>query len=151
MTDPPPTRRAKPAASSPGVSNRMQRQRRSGTMPEAALRRALHAQGRRYRVGFPVPGRSRRSIDIAFTRNKVAVFVDGCFWHRCPEHATSPKTNSAWWAAKLAMNVARDLDTDDHLRAAGWTVVRIWEHEPLDHAVERVETALRGAGAAPQK
>jgi DNA mismatch endonuclease (patch repair protein) len=145
MTDPP------PVASSPGVSSRMQCQRRAGTMPEAALRRALHARSHRYRVGLPVPGRSRRTIDIAFTRSKVAVFVDGCFWHRCPEHATTPKANGTWWAVKLAKNVARDLDTDEHLRAAGWTVVRIWEHEPLDRAVERVETALADAGASPQK
>lgn len=120
----------------------MREQKRIGTAPELALRRALHARGHRYRVGLRVPGRSRRTIDIAFTRPSVAVFVDGCFWHACPEHATSPRSNATWWAEKLATNVARDRDTDAHLRDDGWSVVRVWEHELTRTAVELVEAAL---------
>ena len=87
---------------------------RRDTAPELALRRALHAAGYRYRVVHPVPGNRRRSIDIAFTRAGVAVFVDGCFWHGCPEHGTRPRANSDWWSTKLAANHARDEDTDGH-------------------------------------
>lgn len=94
-----------------------------------ALRRELHARGLRYRVNFPLPGMPRRRADIAFTRAKVAVFVDGCFWHGCPEHGTAPKNNATWWATKLARNAERDRETDRHLRDAGWAVVRVWEHE----------------------
>ncbi len=83
----------------------------------------------RYRVSVPVPGMPRRAIDIAFTKAKIAVFMDGCFWHGCPEHATQPKTNAEWWRAKLDRNMARDVETTDHLKAEGWTVLRFWEHE----------------------
>lgn len=132
-----------PRAPAPGVRARMQRQRRRDTNPELELRRVLHARGLRYRVNWPVPGRVRRTIDIAFTRRKVAVFVDGCFWHACPAHATSPKANAEWWRTKLATNVARDRDTDELLREAGWTVVRIWEHEEPTAAARVIEKALR--------
>lgn len=115
---------------------------RRDTAPEVALRRALHAQGRRFRVVYPVPGNRRRTIDIAFTRAKVAVFVDGCFWHGCPEHGTQPRANSDWWTTKLAANRARDVDTDRLLHEAGWRVIRIWEHETVATAVERVRAAL---------
>lgn len=103
--------------------------RRRDTSPELALRRELHGLGLRYRVTYPVPGQRRRTIDVAFTRAKVAVFVDGCFWHGCPEHGNQPRANSAWWQAKLAANQARDLDTDRLLSELGWTVIRVWEHE----------------------
>ena len=82
-------------------------------------------------------------MDIAFTKAKVAVFVDGCFWHACPEHATWPQANSAWWRQKLEHNKLRDLETDEALRAAGWTVVRIWEHVGASDALEPVLSALR--------
>jgi DNA mismatch endonuclease (patch repair protein) len=95
---------------------------------ELAVRRLLHAAGYRYRVHYPVPGRPRRTIDIAFTRPKVAVFIDGCFWHGCPEHGTQPTSNAQWWSAKLQANMNRDRDTDAHLRLVGWTVIRAWEH-----------------------
>ena len=131
-----------PGASSSQVSARMSVAPRRDTAPELALRRALHAAGYRYRVVHPVPGNRRRSIDIAFTRARVAVFVDGCFWHGCPEHGTQPRANSAWWTSKLAANRARDEDTDRLLREAGWQVVRIWEHEGLDDAVAAVRAAL---------
>lgn len=126
-----------------GVSERMRRQKRVDTSPELALRRALHAQGLRYRVGFPVPGRLRRTIDIAFTRLRVAVFVDGCFWHACPDHVTWPLRNGSWWRDKLETNAIRDRDTDAALQAAAWTVVRIWEHESTEVAVQMVCEALR--------
>ncbi|MQY17755.1 very short patch repair endonuclease [Nocardia macrotermitis] len=124
------------------TSARMSRQRRVGTKPEIALRRELHRRGRRYFVDrAPLPGMRRRA-DLVFPRHRVAVYVDGCFWHRCPEHATSPKNNAEWWAEKLAGNVARDRDTDARLTAAGWTVIRIWEHEDPVRAADRVQAAL---------
>ncbi len=124
------------------TSARMAKQRRVGTKPELALRRELHRRGKRFFVDrAPIPGMRRRA-DIVFPRRKVAVYVDGCFWHSCPEHATFPKNNAEWWAAKLAGNVARDRDTDARLIAAGWTVVRIWEHERPDTAADLVTDAL---------
>lgn len=81
-------------------------------------------------------------MDIAFTRRRVAVFVDGCFWHACPIHATAPRANGAWWSAKLQKNVDRDRATDDHLQQLGWTVVRIWEHEDPGDAADRVVRSL---------
>jgi DNA mismatch endonuclease (patch repair protein) len=86
----------------------------------------------------------RRRADLVFPRHRVAVYVDGCFWHRCPDHATFPKNNAEWWAEKLAGNVARDRDTDARLTAAGWTVIRIWEHEDPVRAADRVQAALSG-------
>lgn len=111
---------------------------RRDNAPELLLRRELHAMGLRYRVQLPVPGNRRRSIDIAFTRARLAVFVDGCFWHACPDHGTRPRTNSDWWQWKLKRNVDRDRDTDRLLAEAGWTVLRIWEHEAPRSAAERV-------------
>lgn len=116
--------------------------RRRDTRPEILLRRELHRRGRRFRVALRVPGNNRRTIDIAFTRHRVAVFVDGCFWHSCPTHGTRPTANRDWWARKLAANRARDADTDQLLRAAGWSVVRIWEHTPAAEAADLVELAL---------
>ncbi|MGH8920963.1 MAG: very short patch repair endonuclease [Actinomycetes bacterium] len=121
----------------------MSRQRRRDTAPELALRRHLHARGLRYRVTWPIPGLPRRTVDIAFTRARLAVFVDGCFWHGCPEHATYPSANGAWWAAKLAMNQQRDRTTTEHLESAGWTVVRVWEHENPDHIASRISDLVR--------
>ncbi|WP_129336328.1 very short patch repair endonuclease [Cellulomonas endophytica] len=112
---------------------------------ELALRRALHAQGFRYRVTVRVPGLPRRTIDVAFPRARVAVFVDGCFWHGCSEHSHAPRSNSSWWAQKLAANRARDADTTRHLQELGWTVLRIWEHVPLDDAVATVVAAVAAA------
>ncbi|WP_431955140.1 very short patch repair endonuclease [Nocardia lijiangensis] len=124
------------------TSARLAKQRRSGTAPELALRRELHRRGLRYFVDrAPLRGQRRRA-DVVFPRRKVAVYVDGCFWHSCPDHATSPKNNAAWWAAKLAGNVARDRATDATLDAAGWQVVRIWEHEDPAAAADRVQAAL---------
>lgn len=113
------------------------------TAPEVAIRRALHRRGLRYRVNMPLPGIGKVRPDIVFTRVRVAVFVDGCFWHRCPEHGTSPKTNADWWRQKLDTNVERDRTTDTALVEAGWTVIRIWEHENATNAADRVEALLR--------
>ncbi|MGO1738111.1 MAG: very short patch repair endonuclease [Actinomycetaceae bacterium] len=134
-----------PGSSSTSVSARMSRAARRDTAPELALRRLLHAAGLRYRVTYPVPGNRRRSIDIAFTRAKVAVFVDGCFWHGCPAHGTKPRANSDWWRIKLATNQARDADTNVLLRDAGWHVVRIWEHTDPTEAAEAVLATLADA------
>lgn len=131
-----------PGASSAAISRRMSTAKRRDTAAELALRRELHASGLRYRVAYPVPGQRRRTIDIAFTRHKVAVFVDGCFWHGCPEHGTSPTSNSDWWSTKLAANRARDQDTDRLLHELGWVVVRVWEHELAKQAAGRVSAAL---------
>ncbi len=118
----------------------MQRQARKDTNPELELRRLLHRRGLRYRVGTKVPGMPRRTIDIAFTTVKVAIFVDGCFWHGCPEHGTWPAANGDWWRAKILKNQARDRETTEHLTEAGWCVRRVWEHEqPAETADELVE------------
>ncbi|MGO4599489.1 very short patch repair endonuclease [Terrabacter sp. 2RAF25] len=121
---------------------------RRETSPELALRRELHRRGLRFRVQTRVSGLPRRSVDIAFTRWKVAVMVDGCFWHGCPDHGTRPSRNSDWWEWKLAVNRARDNDTDNRLSSLGWAVVRVWEHEEPAVAAERIEAALsqRGRG-----
>ncbi|MFC4631771.1 very short patch repair endonuclease [Promicromonospora alba] len=134
-----------PGASSEAVSRRMSIARRKDTKPELDLRQVLHSRGMRYRVVYPVPGRPRRSIDVAFTRVKVAVFVDGCFWHMCPDHRAQPRTNSDWWKVKFARNVARDRETDQHLTSLGWTVLRFWEHEDMATAARAVEQVVHRA------
>jgi DNA mismatch endonuclease (patch repair protein) len=112
---------------------------RRDTAPELALRRELHARGLRYRVQVKVPGNKRRSIDIAFTRARLAVFVDGCFWHGCPQHHHRPLTNADWWDWKIGRNQERDRSTDAELIAAGWDVLRCWEHEAPAAAADRVQ------------
>jgi DNA mismatch endonuclease, patch repair protein len=128
--------------SSDAVSRRMSVQRRRDTEPEVLLRRELHRRGYRFRVNYPVPGRRRRTIDIAFTRHRLAVFVDGCFWHACPTHATWPGANSTWWRQKLEGNRERDTETEALLAEAGWTVLRIWEHEGVADAARLVAEEL---------
>ena len=120
----------------------MSQQLTRDTAPEVAIRSALHAMGLRYRVNATVVPDLRRRADIVFRKRKVAVFVDGCFWHRCPAHATDPKSNAKWWAEKLARNVNRDRETDSRLLAEGWHVIRIWEHEDPIAAAERIARAL---------
>jgi len=120
------------------------------TVPERALRSAVHRLGLRFRVGIrPVPS-VRRTADLVFTRQRLAVFVDGCFWHGCPDHATRPLANRAFWSAKLEQNRKRDHETEELLRDAGWTVLRVWEHEPADSAALRIRDALasRAGGCA---
>ncbi|WP_258072203.1 very short patch repair endonuclease [Rathayibacter sp. AY1G1] len=119
-------------ASSDSARRTMRGNKRKDTAPELAVRRRLHALGLRYRVDYgPVRGLRRRA-DIVFTRRRIAVFIDGCFWHSCPLHATHPKQNSQYWSPKLATNVERDRDTDARLRGEGWQVLRYWEHEDPD-------------------
>lgn len=120
----------------------MRANRRTDTGPEVVLRRELHRRGLRFRVDHqPAAGVGCRA-DIVFTRARVAVFIDGCFWHACPQHGNLPRANREWWRAKLAVNVARDRRNDEALIASGWRVIRIWEHEALDAATERVIDAL---------
>ncbi len=128
--------------SSPAVSARMSRQGSRDTTPEVAVRKLLHAAGLRYRVNVPVPGMARRTIDIVFPKAKIAIFMDGCFWHGCPKHATHPKANAEWWRRKLNKNIARDQETTEHLREAGWTVLRYWEHEAPNVVAEDVQSAV---------
>jgi DNA mismatch endonuclease (patch repair protein) len=127
----------------PLTSRRMANQRRRDTRAEIDLRLELHSRGLRYRVNAAIPGLPRRRADITFSKSRVVVFVDGCFWHGCREHKAVPKTNAGWWAAKLARNVERDRETDAHLAALGWRVIRIWEHEDLERAADLVEAAVR--------
>src|SRR5215471_20479529 len=126
----------------------MQANRGRDTSPEMQLRRLLHAAGLRYRVHWPVPGVRRRRIDIAFTRTKVAVFVDGCFWHRCPEHYSGPEANREFWDSKIRMNAERDADTTSLLVDAGWLVLRFWEHDDLGRAAASVEVAVHNRAAS---
>lgn len=128
---------------SPGTRRSMRSNRRTDTQPEIRLRSALHRSGRRFRKDVPVRADGRRvRVDIAFPRQRVAVFVDGCFWHCCPEHGSRPRTNEEFWRAKLDGNVHRDEVVNAELQRAGWHVLRIWEHESVEDAVSRVEELL---------
>ncbi len=110
---------------------------------ELALRSALHRGGLRFRKDLHIKlGAFAARPDIVFTKRRVAVFVDGCFWHCCPEHGTRPKSNTEYWLPKLEANVARDRRNDTALESEGWTVVRIWEHEDVATAADRVRAAL---------
>ena len=121
----------------------MQSNRSRDTKPELALRSAVHARGLRYRVSAkPLTG-LRRTADLVFPRAKVAVFLDGCFWHGCPEHHTVAASNATFWAAKVEGNRTRDRDTDAKLADAGWVSVRVWEHEDPAEAAQRVERIVR--------
>jgi DNA mismatch endonuclease (patch repair protein) len=125
--------------------------RRTETKPEILLRSALHARGLRFRKDYPirVPGRRPIRADVVFTKAKVAVFVDGCFWHGCPEHQTIPKSNPDYWIPKLKRNSARDRELDEALGASGWRVVHAWEHEDPDHVAGTVERLVR-TGSTPR-
>jgi len=144
-----------PYPSSEGRSANMRANRRTDTKPELALRHALHRLGYRYRKDFRLDLDSGRRVrpDIVFTARKVAVFVDGCFWHACPEHGSKPKANEWYWSPKLVKNVQRDRMNDAALILAGWTVVRLWEHVPVDEAIATVVMVLaasREAGQPPE-
>lgn len=141
--------RAIPLPPTPAATNELARRamrgnRRTDTKPEIALRRALHARGLRFRKDFRIAteeGASARA-DIVFPRRRVAIFVDGCFWHGCPDHCRVPTNNREYWAAKIARNRLRDQSVSAMLERAGWHVLRIWEHELSSAAIKRVETAL---------
>lgn len=134
---------AAPASRSSAVRSTMQSNRRVGTKPERELRSELHRAGLRFRKDhrLDLPG-GRVRPDVVFTRLKLAVFMDGCFWHRCPEHAVEPKSNEWYWLPKLQRNVERDRQADHLLRETGWKVVRLWEHTPVETAVEEVFHAV---------
>lgn len=120
----------------------MKGNRKRDTRPELALRSELHRRGLRYRVDQKPLKALRCKADIVFRRQKVAVFMDGCFWHGCPAHGTSPKTNASYWSAKLARNMERDRFNNAALSEAGWAVVRVWEHETPADAAERIARCL---------
>jgi len=121
----------------------MRGNRRRDTRPELAVRSLLYAAGLRYRVDYPLPFDKRRRADIVFPRQRLAVFIDGCFWHGCPDHYRTAKADiGGFWATKLQQNAARDEDTDRRLADSGWTVMRFWEHEDPHAVAERVSEAL---------
>ena len=132
-----------PLPLNPGRSANMRANRRTDTKPKMALRQALHRQGYRYRkdLRLDLPARRVRP-DIAFTSRRVAVFIDGCFWHACPQHGSKPKSNEWYWSPKLLKNQERDRAADAALQDAGWTVVRLWEHVPVEAAVAAVIAAV---------
>jgi len=122
------------------VAARMARQKKSGTRPELRLRSELHSRGLRFRVNRrQLPG----TPDIVFGPTKVVVFVDGCFWHSCPDHGVLPKNNREWWRSKLEANRDRDGRKDRELEELGWLVVHVWEHEEVDSAADRIESLVK--------
>jgi DNA mismatch endonuclease (patch repair protein) len=125
----------------------MSRQARRDTAPEVKLRSELHHRGLRFRVSVSPLAGLRSTADIVFPRARVVVYVDGCFWHSCPEHGTMPASNRDWWQEKLARNQARDRATDEALMSAGWNVVRVWEHESAAEAADRIEARVRAINA----
>lgn len=121
----------------------MRSNKRKNTTPELQLRKLLHARGLRYRVDFPPDPKSRRRrADIVFTKVKLVVFIDGCFWHGCPIHATVPLTNRSYWEPKLRRNKERDTETNEHLERLGWTVIRVWEHEIPENAASLIAATI---------
>ncbi|WP_446692670.1 very short patch repair endonuclease [Saccharothrix mutabilis] len=125
------------------VSARMSRQRSRDTGIEVALRRELHRLGLRYRVHRRPVRAVRREADVVFGPAKVAVFVDGCFWHGCPDHGTWPKRNSDFWRTKIESNQARDVNTDKVLAEAGWLSIRVWEHEDPATAAAKIHATIQ--------
>ena len=132
-------------ASSPSVQAVMRGNRGRDTGPEMRVRRLLHAAGLRYRVNYRPLASNRATADIVFTRAKVAVFIDGCFWHGCPEHHRPAKTNEWFWRTKVDATKERDHRTTEALLAAGWTVVRVWEHEDPSEVADRLTEMIRPA------
>jgi len=132
-----------PKPSSDAAHNRMKAVRRQGTKAELALRAALDALGVKYAVnGQPLPTLQRKA-DILFRSEKVAVFVDGCFWHGCPIHGTQAKANAEFWREKIERNKQRDADTNWRLQEAGWVVVRVWAHEEPETTARKVCEIVR--------
>ncbi|PXW31271.1 UNVERIFIED_CONTAM: T/G mismatch-specific endonuclease [Williamsia faeni] len=137
----------RPPPSSVAVQARMARQRQRDTDAETQVRKYLHANGIRFRVDAKLEPDLRTKGDIVWRGLKLVVFIDGCFWHGCPEHATRPKANARWWAEKLDANIARDRKTDAELARRGWSVLRFWEHELPEDVAQSIAArleALRG-------
>jgi len=138
-----------PPASNEGTRRSMMSNRRTDTKPEIAFRSMLHRSGLRFRKDRYIKFERRGvKVDVVFPTEKVAVFIDGCFWHRCPEHATMPTRNYEYWSTKFQRNMDRDRSNNQNLQNLGWQVIRIWEHEVKDielaeHAVLQVRSALR--------
>lgn len=124
--------------------------KRRDTGPELAVRRGLHSLGLRYRVDWRPTEGSRTRADIAFTRRRLLIFIDGCFWHGCPEHRTTPQTNADYWVPKLQRNIERDAEATALLRANGWRVARFWEHEPAQEIVDAI-CELLATDASPDE
>ena len=136
--------RATSWATSPAVRKSMRANRRRDTSPELAVRKLLHAQGLRYRVDYaPDPGRLRNRADIVFTRARVAVFIDGCYWHGCPEHHRAPASNHEYWIHKVAGNIERDQRVTAMLRDGGWIVLRFWEHQDAIEVAQEISGEVR--------
>lgn len=129
---------SRPTPSSEAAWARMKAAKPRDTAPEKALRSALHRKGLRFRLDEKPIESLNRKADIVFRSAKVAVFVDGCFWHGCPIHGTQAKANAEFWARKIEQNKERDLDTTKQLEAYGWIVVRVWEHEDIEEASQRI-------------
>jgi len=128
-----------PHPTSTAVTAAMKGNRRANTRPEVAVRSLLHRRGLRFRKDVTIRAEAlRTTADIVFPRHQLAVFIDGCFWHQCPDHSHVPRANPGYWERKLARNVERDAQVTKALTAAGWTVVRIWEHEPATEAADRI-------------
>lgn len=132
-------------SSSPKASHRMARVRQKGTGAEILLRKALYRQGIRFRVNYQVLMKPRRAADIAIPRLKIAIFVDGCFWHGCPKHASWPKQNAEFWRQKIEANRLRDIDTNLRLHEKTWKVFRVWEHENALEAAQNIMTHISKA------
>ncbi|TGS92698.1 DNA mismatch endonuclease Vsr [Mesorhizobium sp. M2D.F.Ca.ET.171.01.1.1] len=139
--DPVATATTKRMAATPGRDNPRERR----------LRSTLHQRGLRFRLHRRLLSNSRRTVDIVFPRAHIAVFLDGCFWHGCPSHGTWPKNNAEWWREKIEANIARDRDTDRRLLEQGWTVLRVWEHEPVEVAADRIERFVRSGASHREK
>ena len=137
-------------ASSPAVRASMQGNKSRDTSPELAVRRAAHALGLRYRVATRPIKTLRRTADLVFTKRKIAVFIDGCFWHGCPTHHSVAKTNADYWATKVLKNRTRDVDTNETLTAEGWTVLRFWEHEDPLTVAQNIAATVKASSAANQ-
>jgi DNA mismatch endonuclease (patch repair protein) len=132
-----------PTPTSAAVTAVMRANRKRDTKPELRLRSALHRRGIRYRLGLEILTRGVRvTPDLLFPRHRVAVFVDGCWWHRCPDHGVTPRTNTHYWLPKLAGNVERDQRVDAALKEGGWLVVRVWEHEEPGRAAASIASLL---------
>ncbi|MDP9225115.1 MAG: very short patch repair endonuclease [Actinomycetota bacterium] len=128
----------------------MQSNKRRDTKPELAIRKQLFARGARYRVDYPLWFDRRRHADIVFPKQKIAVFIDGCFWHGCTEHYTAPQANAEFWRKKVLGNRSRDNDTNERLTELGWLVLRFWEHEAASAVVEVILAARDDGWADPR-